>query len=118
MSKSNPPTIFLHSKYMIDNRFVCKIPENKYCGNPRCPLSYLCKSKPLLKSSLIYDLKTKRSGIQKTEEEKRKHQKLYRMYNRLFGDLRDKKILYKLRKMHYNTLKHTTCSHVVCLGLA
>lgn len=99
MSKNNPPTIFLHSKYMIDNRFVCKTPENKYCGNPRCPLSHLCKAKPLIASSFRYDLKVKGSQIQKTEEEKRKHQKLYRMYNRLFGDLRDKNIIYS--RMYY-----------------
>ncbi len=85
---------FLHSIYMEDKRFVCICPEKYYCGNPSCPLSHLCRSKPLADKNFVRDMHGKRNRVRKTEDERKEHQRLYNMYNRLFGDLTEKRSEY------------------------
>lgn len=73
---------------MIDNRFVCKYSQYSFCGNFTCRLSKYCMQYPIIykqNSENYY-----KNPIKKTAVEKKQHQYLYRVYNCLFGNLKEK----------------------------
>lgn len=83
---------------MKDRRFICNYPQGKFCGNNNCALADYCSSFPKMnisfKSQMKYGKYNKVNGICKTEAEKKEHQKLYQLYNNLFGNLKNKRIAY------------------------
>ena len=83
---------------MKDKRFICNYPQGKFCGNKNCALANYCSSFPKMNISFQTQMKygkyNRNNSIQKTDTEKKEHQKLYRIYNMLFGDLKEKRIQY------------------------
>ncbi len=94
---------------MKDIRFVCQYPQGKYCGNYTCRLSEKCSVFPIIKKSfriqMKYGKRNKINCISKSDSEKKQHAQLYEFYNRLFGNLRDKKIQYSKKYYQKNREK-------------
>ena len=93
---------------MKDRRFICNYPQGKFCGNKNCALADYCSSFPKMNISFQTQMKygkyNRNNSIQKTDTEKKEHQKLYQIYNMLFGDLKEKRIQYS-HKYYQNNRK-------------
>lgn len=110
---------------MNDKRFVCRYPQGVFCGNKNCTLSKYCSAFPKMnirfQTQMKYGKYNKVNSISKTEKEKKEHQKLYQFYNILFGDLKEKRILYNHKYYQNNreqilTKKRKTASdRLLCI---
>lgn len=93
---------------MKDRRFICNYPQGRFCGNKNCALADYCSSFPKMNISFQTQMKygkyNRNNSIQKTDTEKKEHQKLYQIYNMLFGDLKEKRIQYS-HKYYQNNRK-------------
>ncbi len=110
---------------MTDTRFICQYPQGKFCGNKGCSLAGYCSEFPLAASYFFIQMKhgkhNKINSIGKTESEKKEHQKLYELYNILFGDLRYKKNTYSRKYYQENrdqilrAKKKAVSYHLLCV---
>lgn len=59
---------------MIDNRFVCKYPQYKFCGKTSCPLAKYCNKFPKISKRLIsQDLRDHKKNAVKKQKKREKN---------------------------------------------